>query len=120
MGCILSVDVSDQKNIDVFDKIKHVANSIVEDLSGAVSGVVENVSSIVEDLSGTLHSTVENVSNVVEDLSGVAHSAVEDLSGTLHSLSTSPVKEKNTLSKLNYSAPISIINIREKLKKHTT
>jgi hypothetical protein len=52
MGCILSVDVSDQKKIDVFDTIKHVANSIVEDLSG----VVENVSSIVEDLSGTLHS----------------------------------------------------------------
>ena len=109
MGCILSVDVSDQKKIDVFDTIKHVANSIVDDLSG----VVENVSNAVEDLSGVAHSAVE-------DLSGVAHSAVEDLSGTLHSLSTSPVKEKNTLSKLNYSAPISIINIREKLKKHTT
>ena len=99
MGCILSVDVSDAKKIDVFDTIKHVANSIVEDLSGVVS-------SAVEDLSGVAEGIVEGVSG-----------AVEDLSGTLHSASTPPIKEKNISS---IYIPTGILNIKEKLKKHTT
>ena len=110
MGCILSVDVSDQKKIDVFDTIKHVANSIVEDLSGVAGG-------IVEDLSGVVSSAVEDLSGVAEGIVEGVSDAVEDLSGTLHSASTSPIKEKNISS---IYIPTGILNIKEKLKKHTT
>ena len=121
MGCILSVDVSDAKKIDVFDTIKHVANSIVEDLSGVAGGIVEDlsgvVSSVVEDLSGVVSSAVEDLSGLAEGIVEGVSDAVEDLSGTLHSASTPSIKEKNISSTY---IPTGILNIKEKLKKHTT